>query len=199
MKMKTLLLCGLCLFPRAWLRAQPAMPDVVGEQLFTPDFLKQHHEALNLTDEQKNWFREEFENTQARAAELQLQMRQETDALAALLKKERPDEAAVLAQADKAFKVESEMKRAQLALLVRIKARLTPEQQAKLREVKGRSGVIQEKFRKVQAIAKQWQADGKDLTQILQLKEEFERLSREGQAAEVEAVLDKALKILGAK
>ena len=199
MKLKTLLLCGLSLFSGPPLFAQSAAPDVVGEQLFTPEFLRQHHEALGLTDEQKNWFRDAFEKLQARIAELQPRFRQETEALAALLKKELPDEAAALAQADKAMKVENEMKRAQLALLVQIKGRLTPEQQAKLRELKGRSGAIQEKLQRAQAIAKQWQADGKDLTEVQQLKEEFERLSREGKVKEVEAVLDKVLKILGAK
>ena len=199
MKLKTILLCGLCLIPGAPLFAQPAAPDVGGEQLFTPEFLKQHHEALGLTEEQKSWFKEAFEKVIARIAELQPQLRQETEALAALLKKEQPDEAAALAQADKAMKVENEMKRAQLALLVQIKGKLTAEQQTKLRELKGRSGAMQEKLQRAQAIAKQWQADGKDLTEVVQLKEEFERLSREGKVKEVEAVLDKVLKILGAK
>ncbi|GDY19539.1 hypothetical protein LBMAG56_08840 [Verrucomicrobiota bacterium] len=54
-------------------------------------------------------------------------------------------------------------------------------------------------MRQAQAIAKQWQADGKDLSEVLQLKEELERLTREGKVKEVEALLDKVLKILGAK
>lgn len=153
--------------------AQSGVPDPVAEQLFTPEFLRQHHEAVGLTDEQKSWFKEAFEKVQARIAELQPRLREETEALAELLKKERPDEAAALAQADKALKVENEIKRVQLALLVQVKGKLTSEQQAKLREVKGRSGAIQEKMRQAQAIAKQWQADGKDLSEVLQLKEEL--------------------------
>lgn len=199
MKLTTIFLCGLCLIPGAPLFAQPAAPDPVAEQLFTPEILRQHHEAVGLTEEQKNWFKEAFEKVQARIAELQPQLRQETEALAALLKKEQPDGAAALAQADKALKVENEIKRVQLALLVQIKGKLTSEQQAKLREFKGRGGAIQEKIQRAHAIAKQWQADGKDLTEVVQLKEEFERLSREGKVKEVEAVLDKVLKILGAK
>lgn len=199
MKLKTLLLCGLSLLFCPPLFAQSAAPDPVAEQLFTPEFLKQHHESVGLTEEQKSWFKEAFEKVMARISELQPQLRQETEALAALLKKERPDEAAALAQADKALKVENEIKRVQLALLVQIKGKLTPEQQAKLRELKGRSGAIQEKLQRAQAMAKQWQADGKDLTEVVQLKEEFERLSREGKVKEVEMVLDKVLKILGAK
>ena len=199
MKLKTLLLCSLSLLSCSPLFAQSGTPDPVAEQLFTPEFLRQHHEALGLTEEQKNWFKAAFEKVQARIAELQPRLREETEALAALLKKEQPDEAAALVQADKALKVENEIKRVQLALLVQIKGKLTPEQQAKLRELKGRSGAIQEKLQRAQAIAKQWQADGKDLTEVVQLKEEFERLTREGKVKEVEAVLDKVLKILGAK
>ena len=199
MNLKALLLGGAGLLLGARLFAQPALPDAIAEQLFTPDFLKQHQDVLDPTDEQKTKFLDELDKTQTRVAELQQQIQKETEALATLLKKDRPDETAVLAQADKALKVENEMKRAQLSLLVRIKAGLTPEQLAKLRELKGHGGTIQEKMRKAQALGKQWQDEGKDLTPLLELKSEFEQLTREGKVRQSEAVLDKALKILEAK
>lgn len=43
-----------------------------------------------------------------------------------------------LAQLDKVLDVEREVKRAQIGLMVRIKNKLTPEQQAQLREIRGR-------------------------------------------------------------
>jgi Spy/CpxP family protein refolding chaperone len=199
MNLKTLLLGGGSLLLGARLFAQPALPAALAEHLFTPDFLKQHQGALDPTDDQKNQFLDALDKTQARVAELQSQIQKETDALATLLKKDRPDEAAVLAQADKALKVENETKRVQLTLLVRIKAGLTPEQLAKLRELKGQGDTLQDKMRKAEAIAKQWQTEGKDLTQLQQLKGEFDELTRAGKPKEAEAVLDQALKILEAK
>ncbi len=59
--------------------------------------------------------------------------------MVALLKLERVDEQQALAQLDKVVNAELEMKRAQIALLVRIKNKLTPEQQARLREFKSKS------------------------------------------------------------
>jgi Spy/CpxP family protein refolding chaperone len=199
MKLNHLLSAGACLLLAGRLVAQHAMPEAIAEQLYTPDFLKQHEELLDPTDEQRNKFLDELDKTQARVAELQQQLQKETDALAALLKKDRPDEAAALAQADKALKVENEIKRVQLSLLVRIKAGLTPEQLAKLRELKGHGSATPEKLRRAMSLAKQWQDEGKDLTQLQQLKDDFDQLTRDGKTKEAEAALDKALKILEAK
>ena len=52
-----------------------------------------------------------------------------------LVRAERPDEKQVTGQLDKVLRLEGEMKRGQLMLLVRLKNELTAEQQAKLREV----------------------------------------------------------------
>ena len=56
-----------------------------------------------------------------------------------LVKQGRPDESKTLAQLDKVLNLEREIKRAQIALLIKIKNSLTPEQQTKLREIKKQS------------------------------------------------------------
>lgn len=199
MKTTLLTLAGLLFISSAPLIAQDVAPDVVGDNLFSPDLLRKHHEALSITEEQKTWFQQEFERSQQRVAELSEKLQREKSALGPLLKKERIDEAAVLAQSDKALELDREIKRAQLALLIRIKNKLTPEQQAKLTEIRAHGVVLQEKLRRAQEIAKRWQAEGKSLSQLEDLKRELEPLVREGKVKEAEAVLDKALKILEAK
>jgi len=59
--------------------------------------------------------------------------------MASLVKQPRVDEPQVLAQLEKVLAIEREIKRAQVALLVRIKNNLTPEQQTKLLEIRNKS------------------------------------------------------------
>ncbi len=56
-------------------------------------------------------------------------------ALAALIKQYQVDEAQVLTQLDEVLGLEREIKRTHMGLLIRVRKKLTPEQQARLREV----------------------------------------------------------------
>jgi hypothetical protein len=56
----------------------------------------------------------------------------------AVVKQPRIDEHQALAQLEKVLSAEREIKRAQIALLVHIKNKLTSEQQAKLEDIRGR-------------------------------------------------------------
>ena len=60
------------------------------------------------------------------------------ESLVTLLKQNPVDEAQVMAQLDKVLNAEREVKRAQIALMVRIKNKLTPEQQSRLRQSRGK-------------------------------------------------------------
>jgi len=70
---------------------------------------------------------------------LQEQLQAEAEKMVELVKQGRPDESKTLAQLDKVLNLEREIKRAQIALLIKIKNSLTPEQQTKLREIKKQS------------------------------------------------------------
>jgi Spy/CpxP family protein refolding chaperone len=59
--------------------------------------------------------------------------------MAALVKQESINEQQVLAQLDKVLGIEREIKRLQLSLVIQIKNKLTPEQRARLMEIKSRS------------------------------------------------------------
>jgi len=58
--------------------------------------------------------------------------------LLSLVKQPRVDEQQALAQLDKVLAAEREIKKEQVTLLVRIKNKLTPEQQSKLSELRGK-------------------------------------------------------------
>ena len=199
MKMKVSILCGCLLLNGSWLRAQFPPNGPIGENFFPVELLKQGHEAIGLTEEQKAFLLEEVQKTEERMVELQQQLKKEGEAMAALTKNDRLKEPTVLAHADKILNVEREIKRTQLALLVRIKNKLTPEQQAQLKELKAKMSAFQAKMRKVQEAAQQWQREGRDLSALESLKGELEPLMQEKKFQEAEAVLDRALKMLEGK
>jgi Spy/CpxP family protein refolding chaperone len=97
-----------------------------------------NQKAIGLTDEQKTTIRGELLQAQTRFTELQWELQDQVESLVSLLKQEKVDEQQALAQLDKVLDVEREIKRAQIGLMVRIKNKLTPEQQAQLREIRGR-------------------------------------------------------------
>jgi len=70
--------------------------------------------------------------------ELQWKLQDEMEKLVGLAKQPRVDEQQILAQLEKVLAAEREIKREQVTLLVRIKNKLTPEQQGKLSELRGR-------------------------------------------------------------
>lgn len=95
-----------------------------------------HQQEIGLSAEQKTYLRQEIVKAQSRFTELQWQLQDEMETLVSLLKQTPADEAQVMAQLDKVLAAEREIKRAQMGLMVRIKNKLTPEQQARLRELR---------------------------------------------------------------
>lgn len=115
---------------------QPPGPDPIAENLFPPDLVLSNQKAISLDETQKSFVRSEVLKAQTRFTELQFQLQDAMETLAGLLKQNPVDEAQVLAQLDKVLNAEREVKRTQIALMVRIKNKLTPEQQARLRQLR---------------------------------------------------------------
>jgi Spy/CpxP family protein refolding chaperone len=134
--------CALLLFAAGAAPAQqppqPPQPDPVGENLFPPELVMQYQQAIGLSEEQRDLIKAEIQKAQARFTDLQWQLQGEVETMASLLRAPRADEQQTLAQLDKILGLERELKRAQFALVVRIKNSLSPEQQARLRELKNR-------------------------------------------------------------
>ena len=131
-------LCILLLSFGAVRAQQQPQPDPFAGNLFPPELIMQHQQALGLSEEQKNLLKAELSKLQTRLNELQWDLQGEVEKLAALVKQDQADEAQTLTQLDKVLSLEREIKRAHIGLLIRIKNKLTPEQQAKLREIQGK-------------------------------------------------------------
>lgn len=141
MKLKTLLGFAILFssFALTLARQQQPMADPIGDNFFPPELVMQHQQAIGLTDEQKELFKSAFRKAQVRFTELQWQLQDEAEKMATLVKQESINEEQVLAQLEKVLGVEREVKRLQLSLVIQIKNQLTPEQRARLKEIKSRS------------------------------------------------------------
>lgn len=132
---------GACLWflGNALLAQQSPGQDPVAENLFPPDLVMAHQKAIGLDEAQKSFLRSELLKTQTRFTELQWQLQDNMETLVGLLKQNPVDEVQALAQLDKVLSSEREIKRAQITLMVRIKNKLTLEQQARLRQLRAES------------------------------------------------------------
>jgi hypothetical protein len=114
---------------------QPQPADPLAGNLFPPELVMQYRRELGITDEQKAFIRDEAIKASTRFNQLQFQMQDEMEAMATLMKGVTIDEQKALAQLDKVLNIEREVKRTHLGLSIRIKNRLTAEQQGKLQEL----------------------------------------------------------------
>lgn len=117
---------------------QPQGNDPIAENLFPPDLVLSNQKAIGLNDEQRNYVRSEVLKAQSRFSELQFQLQDAMESMVDLLKQSPVDEAKVLTQLDKVLSTEREVKRTQIGLMVRIKNKLTEEQQTRLRQLRNK-------------------------------------------------------------
>ena len=139
MKVKALLACAVLLLAGVAAAQQPHPgSDPLGASLFPPELIMQNQKAIGLDEAQKTYIRAEISKAQGRFTELQWQLQDAMETLVTLLKQDTAEEQQVLTQLDKVLNIEREIKRAQMGLLVRIKNKLTSEQQARLRELRAK-------------------------------------------------------------
>src|SRR6202795_1457915 len=129
-------ICAVFLFPAGAARAQQPEQDPIGEIFFAPELVIQHQEAIGLSAEQKDYFKTEIRQAQLKFTELQWKLQDEMEKLVSLARQPRGDESQTLAQLEKVLAAEREIKREQVTLLVRIKNKVTPEQQGTLLELR---------------------------------------------------------------
>ena len=100
----------------------------------------QHQDAIGLSEEQKTHLKSEIREAQLKFTEWQWKLQDEREKLVGLIKQPHIEEKDALAQLEKVLAIEREIKRLQITMLVHIKNNLTPEQQAKLAEIRGKAG-----------------------------------------------------------
>ena len=118
------------------LAAQEPEPEFA-KFLYPPELVMQHQQAIRLTPEQRTAVTQAIRDFQAKVVELQWKMQDETQKLTELVQETRVDETQTLTQVDRVLSIEREIKRAHMALLVRIKNTLTSEQQSTLASLRG--------------------------------------------------------------
>lgn len=114
----------------------PPPPDPLSDSIFPPDMIMQHQRELALTDDQKTFMRGEIQRTTTRFNELNWQLQDEMEALIETVKGNSINEQLALAQLDKVLESEREIKRLHMELAIRIKNKLTADQQMKLQTIR---------------------------------------------------------------
>ena len=186
-------------------KSKPAADPFAGA-FFPPEMVLLARDRIALTPEQRQAFRDCVEKTKPRAEELRAKLERETAALAVLAKQDHVDETAIGVQLDKVLDVERELKHLHVGLVVAIKNLLTPQQQAKLREIAKDGGAqlaeatrkrLTEKVERVKQGAQKWGADGRDPSPIAKtMEEKVKPLLDAGKVIEAEAELDRVLERL---
>lgn len=106
------------------------------DHLFPPRVVMRFQQEIELTEDQRKSISQAMAETQKSMVDLQWQSELEGGKLAKLLESASVDDKEAMAQADRVMAIETQMKRAHLALLVRVKNLLTAAQQTKLRELR---------------------------------------------------------------
>src|SRR3989442_5925598 len=118
MKTQTCALGLLLALATSAVAAEMNAADPLGENLFPPEFVMQHQSEISLTDEQRQVLTSATRQAQDRFAALHEQLQKEVEALGPLLRNERVDVQAALAQFDKVQAREREIKRAHLEMVI---------------------------------------------------------------------------------
>ena len=185
--------------------SKPATDPFAGA-FFPPELVLMARDRIALTPEQQEALRARVAKTQPRSDELRKKLERETAALSLLARKERVDEAALVAQLDKVLDAERELKHLHVGLLVAIKNLLMPEQQSNLREIAKDGGAqlgadarkrLAEKVERVTAGVHKMADGGRDPSEIPKtMEEKFKPLIEAGKVIEAEAALDRVLEQL---
>ncbi|MGZ5957554.1 MAG: Spy/CpxP family protein refolding chaperone [Myxococcaceae bacterium] len=134
-----ILLACLALAPPG--RAAEGVPpapggDPIASKLFPPELVMANQAELGLDDRQRDAILKELERAQSQFPRLQWQLQAAAQQLAKLLDAPQVDEAKALAQASELMKLETEIKKTHLTLLIRIRNVLTEAQRTKLQALR---------------------------------------------------------------
>jgi Spy/CpxP family protein refolding chaperone len=196
----------------AWMgSASPGLAQVLRdlfEQVIPPELVLAEADSLGLDAKQREAVRKVQAELQPRMPSLVRQMQQERDALVALLRLDRPDEAAVLAQFERLNAVETEFKRLRIQMTLGVKRVLSAEQQARALALQGRrltesgaargAGTLAAKLQRVRDGLEQWKQDGRDVTRLRELWERFRAAEDRGHYRQARLALDEAIALLEA-
>jgi Spy/CpxP family protein refolding chaperone len=120
----------------AGLAAQGPKDNRLEKAMFDPQLVLERARDIGLTGQQRSRILDAIKTIQTELVPLQLEMTEPALDLLELVEQPQVNEAASLAKADQVLAVENRIKRLQMALLIRIKNVLTPDQQNRLRALR---------------------------------------------------------------
>ncbi len=132
----TLLAIAAVLAFGAPLGAQAKPDDAFQRAMFDPQFVLRNAQAIGLSPAQRKTILDELKSAQIALAPLQVDMTGPAMELQELVDAPRVDEAKVLVIVEQVLRIENEVKKRQVMLIVRIKNVLSPEQQSRLRAIR---------------------------------------------------------------
>jgi Spy/CpxP family protein refolding chaperone len=110
-------------------------PPAFLSQLFRPELIMRNQAAIGLTPEQRTAITDAIRDTQERLMPLQWELEAKSEEATKVFAAPQVDADAAMAAAAPVMALEERIKTEHLRLLITIKNELTPEQQAKLREL----------------------------------------------------------------
>lgn len=116
--------------------AQEKKDDRFEKAFFDPQLVLQHARDIGLTAQQRATMMDAIKKAQSELVMLQLDMAEPAVEMVDLIEQTVVDENAAVAKAEQVLKVENEVKKKQMVLLIRVKNVLTKEQQARLRAIR---------------------------------------------------------------
>jgi len=122
----------MCVAGAAFADSTPGS-DPVGDALIPPEVVMSHQQELGLSDAQRHAIQDDVLSAQQRFTTSQFQLAAAQEKLVGLIKQSRIDQPKALSALDDVLKLERDVKRAQLTLMIQIKNELTPDQQSRAR------------------------------------------------------------------
>jgi Spy/CpxP family protein refolding chaperone len=108
----------------------------MGSNFFPPELVMRHQKEIGLTEDQRAALRSEASKLAGHVTDLRWELNASRETLAGLIKQDKPDEKAIMEELGKVLKIGDDMKLSHMEMLIHIKNILTPEQQAKLTEIR---------------------------------------------------------------
>ena len=188
------------------LRAAPPSARTLPSLMPAPEFVLQHESEFGLSSDQRAKLEAVVSESSTATQRAEANVRRESDALAALLARDQPDEAAVQAQFEKLLAEESEVKRVRLKQSLRTRAVLTAAQQGKVAALQSQGGhgrtagpeqaELTAKMERVRSLIERSKQEGRDLSTVREMWKRVDQLTREGKTGEAGRLLDETAQSL---
>ncbi|MFQ5889013.1 MAG: Spy/CpxP family protein refolding chaperone [Gemmatimonadota bacterium] len=136
----TLMLLAGATWPAAAVAQEELPGEDFGRYLYPPELVMRYQRAIGLHEEQRATISDAVTELQRQVVELQWKMSDAKQDLVTMLREPSVEEAEALQGVQRLLDIETAVKRLHLAMLIRIKNTLTPDQQRQLLELR-RSGL----------------------------------------------------------